>query len=520
MREKIFSKFIDYNKELEKILEHKDFSQDAKSLLLSMFYKLEASYEDYFIVKRHCKTKQEYLENILENIKNTNTIRLIRPGEPEFEKLKENGLCEVDLIFKKITVISNEFALLKALLELNNFQVRLKEEHNIIKDSMPYILNMSYDMENIEVIRDFNAWSWNTLVEEIKDIRVNLIYQNIRIALKTNIFSKVEETSIDIIKIIDQNLLKLYNQEIVEKVMELIFKISIIIYIQFNEKERKEFLEDKKTLEQYINKINNKKNYVEDISEDKKKLTEQLKKIDLTLKNKDLLMQEYERRNEKAASYNKIFNISHLVEILQSERTKILSKIEVCNKRVDPKNYLENRAKLEKDYNLLKDINFEGNNNDIYKYINELQAIFVKYILVERIKNASTRSELIDCMYELRYYKFLPYTKDKKIKDIEYLNNYIEQAEELLIKKMYDSKLINTISTSLENDIKIVEKIFDFKIINMEQIYVQLYKQKNDMEYALRIYDDKETLENEQMINLEFNKKDKIKLGKKIKLFI
>ena len=58
MKEDFFSKFKDYNKELEKILEYKDFSQDAKNLLLSVFYKLEISYADYFLVKRKCKKQK------------------------------------------------------------------------------------------------------------------------------------------------------------------------------------------------------------------------------------------------------------------------------------------------------------------------------------------------------------------------------------------------------------------------------------------------------------------------------
>ena len=66
MKEDFFSRFKDYNKELEKILDHKEFSQEAKNLLLSMFYKLEAAYQDYSTVKRHCFTKQEYLQKILE----------------------------------------------------------------------------------------------------------------------------------------------------------------------------------------------------------------------------------------------------------------------------------------------------------------------------------------------------------------------------------------------------------------------------------------------------------------------
>ena len=381
---------------------------------------------------------------------------------------------------------------------------------------MPYLLNMAYDMENIEIIRDFNAWSWNTLIEEIQDIRINLIYQNIRMALNTNIFTKIQETNIDTIKLLEQDLLSLYNKDVAEKTLELILKLSIIICIQKNEKERIRLLEEKLKLEEYLNKINDKKIYVENISEDKKRLTEQLRRIDLTLNNKQLLTQEYERRNKQAAAHNKVFNISHLVEVLQAERAKILGKIEACNKKVDPQTYLENRRNLEREYNLLKDINFEGN-NETYKYINQLQIIFIKYIFIEKIKKASTRSEIIDCMYELRYYKFLPYTNDKKIKDIEQLSSYIEQAEELLLKKMYASNILNTISTSLENDVEILKNIFNFKIINMEDIYIQL--QKGNSDYILRVYDGKETLEKEQMINLEFNKKDKIKLNKKIKLF-
>ena len=89
MKEEIFSKFRDYNNELEKILEKKDFSKDSKNLLLSMFYKLEISYNDYETVKRKVKSKQEFLLNILDNIKQCNKIELVKPGTNEFEEFEE-----------------------------------------------------------------------------------------------------------------------------------------------------------------------------------------------------------------------------------------------------------------------------------------------------------------------------------------------------------------------------------------------------------------------------------------------
>ena len=103
MKEEFFSKFKDYNGELEKILEKKDFSKDSKSLLLSMFYKLESSYSDYETVKRKVKSKQEFLENILENIKYCNKIELIKPGTQKFKELENNNIkYNVDLKMKKI----------------------------------------------------------------------------------------------------------------------------------------------------------------------------------------------------------------------------------------------------------------------------------------------------------------------------------------------------------------------------------------------------------------------------------
>ena len=515
MKEDFFSKFKDYNKELERILENKGFSKEVKNLLLSMFYKLDISYNDYFLVKRNSKTKQEYLENILENIKNSNSIELIKPNNSSFEEMKENGLYEIDLKTRRIKVLDNELALLSALLELNNFQIHLKEEYNLIRNSMPYLLNMAYDMENIEVLRDFNAWSWNTVVNEIKDINVNLVYQNMKIALNANIFNEAKGNS-DVVKQIEQILYNSYNNEAIDKFLELIFKISILIYIKVSENERKRLLEERNNLELDLNEINDKKVYVEKITAEKKKLTDALKKIDLTINNKELLLEEYERRNKVLAEYNKIFNLSHLVEKMQRERERVLARINKCNKKVEPKTYLAEKNRLQKEYNILKDIDFEKENN-IYSYIDELQQIFIKDILFKKIENAVTRDEAINCMYELRYYNFLPYNDNKLIKDVEYFKIYLEKAKQILIKKLYDNKIINTISTNEKADIEIVKKIFDLKIINMEYIYIEL--RKNGDKYILSTYDEKETLETEIEIDLEFDKKDKIKLNRKIKLF-
>jgi len=519
MKEEIFSKFKDYNKELEKILEKKDFSKDTKNLLLSMFYKLEISYNDYYTVKSASKTKQEFLENILDNIKNSNSIELVKPSDSEFEELKNNGLYQIDLKLKKIKVIANEISLLSAILELNNFQIHLTEEYNLIRNSMPYLLNMAYDMENIEVLRDFNAWSWNALVNEIKDININLVYQNLKIAVNQDIFALVQKTNgyIDVVELIYVELKKQYPEKTVDKFIELLFKISIIKYINISENENKRLKEEKELIEKELEEIKDKKLYINNISNQKKELTSRLKQMDLIMNNKEMLFEEYEKRNKKLSEYNKIFSISHLVEKMQKERKRILEKIDVCNKKVEPKTYIEDKNKLQKDYNLLKNINFEKQDNNIYKYIDKLQELFIKDIFIKKIESLSTKSEMINCMYELRYYNFLQYNNEKSIKNVEFLKQPIEQAKELLIKKLYDNKIINTFSTNEQNDIEIVKNIFNLKIINMESIYIEI--RKKDDKYVIATYDEKETIETEFEMNLEFNKKDKIRLNKKVKLF-
>ena len=60
----------DYQNELEKILEEKDFSENAKSILLSIMYKIEAAYKDLQTVKRDVEDKEQYEKDLIEIIKN------------------------------------------------------------------------------------------------------------------------------------------------------------------------------------------------------------------------------------------------------------------------------------------------------------------------------------------------------------------------------------------------------------------------------------------------------------------
>ena len=61
--EKIVKK--DYKNELEKIMDEKKFDENARSILLSILYKIDIAYKDIEIVKKGMQSKEEYLENLI-----------------------------------------------------------------------------------------------------------------------------------------------------------------------------------------------------------------------------------------------------------------------------------------------------------------------------------------------------------------------------------------------------------------------------------------------------------------------
>ena len=89
---KLFDKLVkkNYKNELEVVLENKFFGENAKSILLEILYKIETAYKDYEIVKKDEKTREEYVEEFINIIKEKcKTIKIIPPNS-EQSKLLNN----------------------------------------------------------------------------------------------------------------------------------------------------------------------------------------------------------------------------------------------------------------------------------------------------------------------------------------------------------------------------------------------------------------------------------------------
>lgn len=522
MKEEIFSKFKDFNRELEKILETKDFSKNAKNLLLSLCYKIETSYSDYATVKRKVPTKQSYLSEILQNVQKCKEIELVLPNTKEFEELKKsNILHETNFISKKIKAFANEIELLYAIFELNDFKIFLNEKYNLVRNAFPYLLNLANDMNNVEVLRDFNAWSWNTQKKSIIDLRVNLIYENIKLLLNFDILERAKNDVKfdDILVMLNETMVTLYGTKNTDCFFKLLFKISIMIYIQKSEIEKNRLKNEKKYIIEELEQIKNKTEYIDEITYEKKKLINEVKRLDLIVNDKNMLTKEFNDRNNKLAEGKKIFSISDLEEKIRREKNRLLRRIDVCNFNLQPNNYIEKKKQIQKDYSIIKDIDFEKSNNDeqLYKNIYKFQILFIKLLFI-KLEKIEQKQDLIDMFYELRYYLLLPYDDNILVCENEGINSDISKLEDELIKKLYAHKIINTMSTNEEADIKIVKNILSLRTIYLEGIYTELVIKNN--EYYLNIYEDKETPEKSIKIDVVFNKKDKIRLNKKIKLFI
>ena len=64
----------------------------------------------------------------------------------------------------------------------------------------------------------------------------------------------------------------------------------------------------KEQVEEKLDKIKDNAEFVENITREKRKITEEIKRIDETLNNKDLLQEEYEERNKNLPLEEKIFS--------------------------------------------------------------------------------------------------------------------------------------------------------------------------------------------------------------------
>lgn len=515
-KDDIMSRFQSNNSKLEAVLYKKKLTGDVKNLLLSMLYNITSSYNDYANIKVNVESKNEFAQNIIDIINRCEKIELVKPTSKEGEKfITEGKACEVNKYFKTIKVFPTERDMLYALFKMNDTKMYLDEKYHLLRVAVPEMLNEGRDINNIEIIRDFNAWSWNTLPSEISNIDCNLIYQNLQILLGFEYLENwmKQENQKEMLEKLEKELKRKYDNKHIEELLNYIYRLSIIICIQRNKNEKARLTDEKEWDEKELERLKDKNALVEELTEIKKKKAKEIKKIDKIINSNELLIKEFEKRNKKLTEYKKIFSPENLLGTLKKERKKALNEIEECNKLLDAKNYIARIKELEDNLKILKEIKSVRNKE---KYKIKIQKLFIKCVEenIEKIYSIEQKKYAVLLLHIIRYYNFIVFDENRFIKDVEEIRENLDRIEGKVLLKLYEIKAVNQITKDIQTDIGIIRPILTTRIMDLANVTITAKKDKSKIQ--VNIFDG-------NILELEFwieNLNEvEIKGKKKVKLF-
>ena len=493
-RKEIFSRFKDYNNELEKVLETKKFPEASKNLLLSILYKVEASYKDYAKVRVDDRTKKEFIEEIIENIQNNcKEIEIVDAKNKKTSIIKNES---------KIVSYANEREILKAIIQISIEEISTIEEYFYLKQPFNTLYSLGLVMNNIEVIRDFDGWSWNIQKSQIDNFDCNLLFQNLRILYGSKDINKLllEKQYIDKLK--------------TNKKERLLIQMILGVYIRLN-------IENKVFIEKLQEKVKNEAEEMKDkiilidkITKEKKKYTKEIKSMDETINNRQLLIDEYKKRNLKAKPENRIFCISDLVDIIEKERDIVLKKIAELNKKIEPEKYVQQKEILENAEHVLTEA-LSKEENEWNKLKIDFQSDFLKHLLI-KLQKVNTKKEILDFIYLFRYYLYIPINQEESIKDIKELEKQFENLFYIIIKKACKLKLISAVHDDPKINSEILKSLFYVKVIDLEDVEIELEKEEDKLKVIICEH---ESIDNIRRMKLEQEENLKIKYNKRIKIF-
>ena len=239
MIEKIIKK--DINEELEKILESKNVDEQAKNLLQGILYKVEVSYKDYKKVKVKQETEEKYVEKILRDVqRKCDKIKVVKlsqklADEEIQQELEKNKFYVGE---QEIVCYPIEEKILYAIEKKANNKKILNNKYGEATIAISNLINEGKNLDRIEVLRDFNGWSWTTIKTEIENIEANLIYQTLQILLGEEFLEnwcQDNDGIVDYLEILTEEISKKYGNETANKMKNLLIKIAIANTLEHDE---------------------------------------------------------------------------------------------------------------------------------------------------------------------------------------------------------------------------------------------------------------------------------------------
>ena len=496
MKSKLLQK--DYSEELEEICESKRFEKEAQNLLLSMLYKVDGAYNDYKTVKREVPSKEEFLQIIIDIVRNyCREIEIARPNS-ELEKELAKSRCKIveeepDNKYnkeQKVIFFPNEkvvlYSIIKAGMDKINANLNLKDKAILASVQIGRCISAS------EVIRDFNGFSWSQIISEIESIECNAVYTDLIYLLGEKYVNNLNSNNIE-------KMHNIIDSELLDKMQ----KIATKFYLEYDEKQLKVVNENLTKDKQKLDEMSKGNEYVEKITKIKKELLNKIGKIDEQLNDPKELRDAYINYNKELPNEKKVFSVSHYEEMIQNKRESILEEIEEYNKLQNPIEFVKIKQEIEERIKYFEEI------NNIT--INDLQKCFFENFC-KMIDDLNEKEKLIDYIYKIRYLKYLPISKNQLMKDII----DFEKLEKKAIKKCIEKNIITPISNNPDTDYLLLKSIFETKNILLEGLSIKLSVKNGKL--ISEIYDG-DILDSTNEVNLPDGSNIHLRKTKKVKIF-
>ena len=500
----------DRNEKLETVLEQKHIEEQVKNLLQGILYKIEVSYKDYQKAKVTSRTEKQYVNEIISDIqKKCQEIKTVKfqndIEDPEIKHKLEKNKYYID--DKLVLAYPIEEKLLYAVEKKSNSDKIVNDKYEMLTMPLSNIINTGKSLDRVEVLRDFNGWSWTTIKKEIENIKANLVYQTLRILEGEDFvesWTKDKDGIIDYVQMLKENIKNEYGEEISNSIEECLTKISIMNGIEISAEYRKDIENKLKESEEKLQKFKDTNKFINEITQNKKVATDEIAKIEKILSQEKRIKEEYEKRNSTASLDKKIFSIRVLKQQLKEQKMQYLNEIEESNYLLIPENFLKEKNKAQKQKELFEILNYTEEEKE--KVLIEFEKIFLECFKkkIDKVKP----EELDKIIYIYRYYLLLPFNIQENIKDVNELQDNIIEVEKKIVKLAKEKKVISN-----EVPFEVMTHVFQTRIIKLEELYYKIITE-NDKNYV-QIFDENITEDKFEISNIE-----KKKINKKIRIFI
>ena len=204
--------------------------------------------------------------------------------------------------------------------------------------------------------------------------------------------------------------------------------------------------------------------------------------------------------------------IKRFCNMLEKERQKYMDEINECSFVLKPTNFLKKVNELKSFEEIYKDKSSKE------ECLIELQIKFLNFF-EKKINGVNTKEEVLKIFYILRYYKYISFSKDMFIKDVQNLKDELNKVYKKIITKACKMGILKILSMDIKENFELINNILETKIIKFEDIKFKVEEYPEDKQIVIFNIYDNDILDKQIAYDTFDNKKIEVKIKRKMKLF-